>query len=82
MTTMPYFEPGTARDAQAVTPSDSSNLASGTCAGLWVGGAGDVAIITELGTTVTVAGAVGPVPIRASRVLSTGTTATSILALY
>lgn len=50
--------------------------------GLYVGGAGDVAVTTIGGTTATFidvpAGAV--LPIRATRVESTGTTATNIIA--
>lgn len=68
--------------AEAVTPSDSGDLAY-VSRGLYVGGAGNMAVIMVSGATVTfsniLAGTV--LPIRVSRVKSTGTTATSILAL-
>jgi hypothetical protein len=78
----PYFAPGTAVDAKAVTPSDSTDLSNGTCQALWVGTAGNVSVITAAGTTVTITGASGLVPLQCSRVRSTSTTASTILALY
>jgi hypothetical protein len=70
--------------AVAVTPHDTNDLAEST-SGLYIGGAGAVAVITE-GEGTSVIFAAVPVgttlPIRVTRVLSTGTTATNILALY
>lgn len=77
-----YFAPGTATDAKAVTPNDSTNLPNGACRALWVGTAGAVAVITTAGTTVTITGATGVIPLQVSRVLSTGTVGSNILALY
>jgi hypothetical protein len=80
--------PGDARGAgslRAVTPANS-DLPNGIARALWVGGAGDVAIVAESdGTTaVTIASvAAGTLlPVRAKRVNSTNTTATAIVALY
>lgn len=72
-----------AENAAAVTPNDSADLAT-VARALWIGGAGDVSVITVGGDTVTLAGATAGsiIPARVSRVRSTGTTATSIVALW
>jgi len=78
----PLFGP--ADNAAAVTPSDGSDLANAARA-LFVGGAGAVKVDMVGGTTaVTLTGVVAGsvLPIRVSRVYSTGTTATNIVALY
>jgi hypothetical protein len=64
----------------AVTPSDSVDLPETTRA-LYVGGAGNVRLTARDGGTVTYTGvAAGQrLPIRAVRVLATGTTATNII---
>jgi hypothetical protein len=70
--------------AFAVTPHDSDDLTQ-TTRGLYVGGAGNVRVILAGDTdAVTLTGlAVGIVhPLRVTRVLSTSTTATSIVGLY
>jgi len=72
-----------AKNAESITPSDSGVIES--CRGLWVGGAGDITVDFRLaGTNVTIAGVPAGtlLPIDVSRVYSTGTDATSILALY
>ena len=71
-----------ARDALAVTPSDSVNLGLAARA-LYIGSNGNVAVITRGGQTVTFVGIVAGtiLPVRVSRVLSTGTTAGNIVAL-
>lgn len=74
-----------ARSVKAVAPHSSNDLPDGTCDSLYIGGAGDVALIaaddssavTFVGLT---AGQVLPVRTKAVRV--SGTTATSIVALY
>lgn len=73
-------DPG--RDAAAVTPSDSTHL--GNVRSLWIGGAGDVAVVTPAGSTVTFAGATAGsiIPMQVVKVNSTNTTATSIVAIY
>lgn len=67
----------------AITPSDSTDLVNVSRA-IYVGGAGNL-VVTPYGggsnvTLAVVAGAV--LPIRVSRVLSTGTTATGLVNLY
>ena len=68
--------------AVAVTPADGSDLTNVTRA-LWVGGAGNLAVVMQNGDAVTITGVQAGtlLPFRVSRVKSTGTTATSILAL-
>jgi hypothetical protein len=68
--------------ASAVTPSDSAQIAP--TRGVFVGGAGDLRVDMANGDTVTFAGlaAGSVVPIQVTKVYSTSTTATSILALY
>lgn len=69
----------------AVTPSDTVDLPGGIAKALWIGAAGAVAIIAENDTVaVTLAGAAAGqlIPIRTKRVKATGTTATSIVALF
>lgn len=68
--------------AAAVTPNDDTVLT--TTRALYVGGAGAVAVrLADDSSAVTLAAVPAGtlLPIRASRVLSTGTTATNIVAL-
>lgn len=70
--------------AVAVTKSDSTILPDGVRA-LWVGGAGDVAVIMAGDTAAVTLLAVEAgtlLPVQVSKVMSTNTTATSIVALY
>lgn len=69
---------GIASDAFAITPSDSTTQRASA---LYIGGAGNVAVKTEDGTTVTFTGAqAGSIlPVRVLQVLATSTTATAIL---
>jgi hypothetical protein len=72
-----------ASNAAAVTPNDSTDLTY-TSRALFVGGAGNVAVIMAGGQTVTFTGVTAGalLPVRVSRVLSTGTTATTITAVW
>lgn len=72
-----------ATGGEAVTPSDSADLTNES-RGLYVGGAGNVAVTMKDGTPLTFVGvpAGSLLPIRVSRVKATNTTATSIVALY
>jgi len=69
--------------AVAVTPSDSADLTQ-TTRSLYIGVAGDVAVyMTGATTSVTFVGVpIGVLPIRVDRILATGTTANSIVALW
>lgn len=66
----------------AVVPSDGSDLPAASRA-IYIGGAGDLRVMSIAGDTVTFVGvpAGSVLPIRCSRVLSTGTTATNLVAL-
>lgn len=69
--------------AAAITPSDTVDLTM-QCRGIYVGVAGNVAVHGSDGVATTFVGlAAGSVlPFRAKRVLATGTTATSLVAMY
>ncbi|MGI9486184.1 MAG: spike base protein, RCAP_Rcc01079 family [Geminicoccaceae bacterium] len=71
-----------ARSASSVTPNDSTVLER--TKGVWVGGSGDMSVVMHNGNTVTFAGIVAGslLPIAVSRIRSTGTTATAIVALF
>jgi hypothetical protein len=69
----------------SVTPSDSADLPQGVCRGIFIDGtAGSVAFIDALGNTVTINSfpAGQEIGARIRRILASGTTATTILALY
>ena len=70
-------------DAFAVTPSDTVALPY-TTRGLYVGTAGNVAVVMAGGQTVTFVGVpTGTLlPIRVSQVMATGTSALNMLGLY
>lgn len=72
------------RGAVVVVPSDVTAFARGVTEGIFVGGAGNVTALMEDGTVATfTAVPVGTIlPIRATRVNATLTTATLMLALY
>jgi hypothetical protein len=69
-------------DGVAVTPSDSTVLT--TTRALWVGGAGNLSVVMKNGTTLTLnsvpAGSM--LSLRVTKVRSTSTTATNIVALW
>lgn len=74
-----------ARRAEVVTPSDTTDLPN-TAKALYVGVAGDVRLVPVAspgGAAVTLVGhPAGYLPIQCARVLQTGTTAGSIVALF
>ncbi len=69
--------------AEAITPSDTVNIVRGPTRGIYVGGAGNIVAVIG-GTAITFNGAqAGDIlPIHATRVNLTSTTATSLVALY
>ena len=72
-----------AERAFAITGNDSTDLTV-TPRAIYVGGAGNVKVTTLGGDTVTFNGAVAGtiIPVRVTRVFSTGTTATNLIGLY
>lgn len=72
-----------AEDAQEVTPSDTTALRRES-RGIYTGSGGDIAVKMVSGRSVTFAGtpAGAVLPLQCSHVLSTGTVATDIVALY
>lgn len=68
----------TPRDAAAVTPSDTTELHG---CGFYVGVGGNVAVVTEAGTSVTFVGVPngGSVVLGITKIKATGTTATDIV---
>jgi hypothetical protein len=74
---------GPATGGFAIAKSDSTVLAQPTRA-VWVGGAGDLAVTYLDGTTdtLTAVPAGTLLPIRVTKVMATGTTATAISGLY
>ncbi len=70
--------------ATAVTPSDSADLPGGRAYGLYVGGAGNVAVVHQVGSAAVTYTAV-PVgtilQVEVTRVMATNTTASLLLAL-
>lgn len=74
---------GPAMALRAVTPNDIEDLPDGLCRSLFIGVAGDVAILDATGQSVILSsGACQYHPVQARRVLSTGTSAHRIIAIY
>lgn len=71
-----------AQNAFAITPSNTVNFDSWARA-IYVGGAGDVAVVLPGGTAVTFAGAVAGtiIPVVCGRINVTNTTATNLVGL-
>lgn len=69
-----------ATDAGAIEPSDTADLPV-VARAIYVGGDGDVSLVTQRGSTVTLANVPGGtlLPIRARQVRATGTTATALV---
>jgi hypothetical protein len=73
---------GPARNAAVVTPSDSNDLTFVT-RGIYVGVAGNIAVIMSgNGGPVTIPVQPGLQPLAVSRIYSTGTTATGLVAVW
>jgi hypothetical protein len=69
--------------AIAVTPSDVTNFADGLCRAIYVGGAGNITAIVNGAAILFTAVPVGTIlPVQATRVNATATTATAMVALY
>lgn len=74
---------GPARNAAAVTPNDSTDMPN-VARGLFVGGAGNIALTMQGGQELTFTGVTAGaiLPICVKRVKSTNTTASNIVALW
>lgn len=69
--------------AIAITPSDATNFTSGKCQAIYVGGGGNITAIVGGTAVLFTAVPVGTVlRVAATRVNSTATTATAMVALY
>lgn len=72
-----------AEDGFAITPDATAPLPHGTCRAIYVGVTGNIALVTSRGSSVTFSNVpVGIFPVRAAAVRVSGTTATSLIALY
>lgn len=71
-----------AYDGFVITPSNSNNLAT-MARGIYIGGAGDIALVTPGNTALTFVGltAGSILPVMAIKVAATSTTATSLIGL-
>ncbi len=77
-----YDSPGSARAVAAVTKSDSTIV---NCRALYIGGGGDVAIVAlDDSAAVTLVGVPtgALLPIACKKIMSTNTSATSMVALF
>lgn len=86
MSLVPFHPPGPGPfgHAAAITPSDTVPLPT-PASSIWVGSVGDVTLIPAGQTTSVLFAAVPSgtlLPIAASQVLATGTTASSLAAMY
>lgn len=68
----------------AITTSDTVNLTTRPCRGIYVGGAGNMVVVMADGVAITLTGVTAGTiyALRAQRVNATGTTATNLVALY
>lgn len=68
---------------EPVTPNDGTDLPGGVTRGVFIGSQGPMVVIDMTGNQVTFANMpIGLYPLRVTRVLATGTTASSIVACY
>lgn len=76
------FKKESYRGGFSITPSDTVNFTD-PCSAIYVGGAGNIVIVSDSGDVITLlAVPVGTIlPIAATRVNSTSTTATNLVAL-
>lgn len=77
---------GPAYQGVAITKSDATDLTTSKIRGLWVGGAGDVAVIffgdsTNTAVTISSVPAGTLLPIAVKKVMNTNTTATNMVGL-
>ncbi len=73
------------KGSAAVVPSDivAGNFARGICQAIYVGVSGNISVVMEDGSTASLLSVpIGLLPVQATRVNATGTTATNMVALY
>lgn len=77
------FNDGPGTGGVAITPNDTTKLEQ-TARGIYVGGEGDISVLTPDGDTLLFVGVLagGVLPIAARRVNATGTTATNLVGVY
>ncbi|MEM2960720.1 MAG: hypothetical protein QXQ02_03705 [Halobacteria archaeon] len=75
------IRPAYYKNASAITPSDTAENAFDA---IYVGAAGNLAVVTEGNQSVTLTGVLAGhiYPIRTKKVMATGTTAGSLVGLY
>ena len=68
----------------AVTPSDSTDLTYSTCRAIYIGGDGNISLVDGNAAAIVFTGVTAGsiLPVQTARINATGTTATSIIALY
>jgi hypothetical protein len=72
-----------AYDARAITPSDTVALTNGACRAVYVGTTGNIVALMASGNVATfLTVPVGVFPIQVTRINSTSTTASNLVALY
>jgi len=78
-----YSSSSPAQGAFNITPSDSANVTH-TTRGIFVGGAGNLSVVMASGESAFFTGVLAGTiyPICVTKVLSSGTTATSLVGLY
>jgi hypothetical protein len=74
---------GPADNLAAITPHDTTELEFWT-RGIYVGGAGDIAVVSAAGDAITIVGCLAGVvyPFAVKIIKATGTTATDLIGLY
>jgi hypothetical protein len=83
MANIPQPAPGAGTRLSAITPSDTTVFAP--TGGIWVGGTGDVAVLGANDTVPVVFSAVPAgtlLPVCATKVMATGTTATLLVGMH
>lgn len=81
---MNIFDSNPGAKLVSITPSDSTDLSSLGIRGLWVGGAGNIAVVAgNDAAAVTLVGVPAGtlIPIKPKKIMSTNTTATDIVGI-
>lgn len=84
MATGAYEQGRPAKVLEDISKSDTVNFTNGVCRAIYVGGAGNIAVVTENDVAVTLVGCLAGtiIPVQAKRVNSTNTTATNMVAMF